>query len=367
MTTHLFPEAVGAEIRSMNYEDMQEWLNATPEEKKAKLVPISKFSTEELRRLVPMTWTEHIATVLFLAYGVPNAPFTIPPTLFLIGRFIVGNVSVTFLYFGLFVLLPLTLMPQKFVPSLYQSWLSRAVAKYFSAIMITETYLDPSEARLVVAPPHGVFPYGNLMACVAWPLAFGCCLRGLASSTALRAPIIKQVLRGIGVIDASRANARRFVEDGSSLGISTGGVAEVFEMSDTEECIVLRERKGLIKLAIRTGAPLVPSYVFGNTKILHCWCGQGLPRFCRDWLERISRKVGLALVVIYGRFGLPIPIRVPLLAVAGVPIPTKHIKCEDPTPQQVDEIQEKLLDAMEKLFDKYKGIYGWEDKRLVIK
>jgi hypothetical protein len=51
----------------------------------------------------------------------------------------------------------------------------------------------------------------------------------------------------------------------------------------------------------------------------------------------------------------------------GKPIPTHHIKCEEPTPEQIKEIQDKLIDEMQVIFDKYKGLYGWEDKKLIIK
>jgi hypothetical protein len=78
---------------------------------------------------------------------------------------------------------------------------------------------------------------------------------------ALRVPIFKQILGSIGVVDASRQTARKSLENYPyTIGISTGGVAEVFETNGDDECIILKERIGLIKLAIRTGADLVPCY-----------------------------------------------------------------------------------------------------------
>ena len=168
---------------------------------------------------------------------------------------------------------------------------------------------------------------------VAFPaLLQGQTFRGLASSAALRPPIFKQVLRSIGVIDASRDVARATLDGttstsststsststttggvGESIGISTGGVAEIFLTNTTHECILLKERIGLIKLAIRTGANIAPCYLFGNTKLLHCWFGEGLP-YVPSFLERWSRKLGFALIWIHGRFGgFPIPFRKPIL------------------------------------------------------
>lgn len=152
-----------------------------------------------------------------------------------------------------------------------------------------------------------------------------------------------------------------------AVGISPGGVAEVFETNAKDECIYIKERIGLIKLAIRTGADLVPCYLFGNTKLLSCWAGEGVPG-ARTVMEFVSRKiVGFATIVIFGRFGLPIPYRTPILAVKGTPIPTNHIKCEEPSKEQIEEVQGQLLAELEELFDKYKGLYGWQDKRLVVK
>merc|ERR1719162_2962002 len=163
-----------------------------------------------------------------------------------------------------------------------------------------------------------------------WQTVSGRGFRGLASSAALRTPIFKQVLRSIGVIDASRSVARKTLENGESIGISTGGVAEIFFTNEDNECILLKERIGLIKLAIRTGADISPCYLFGNTKLLNCWTGEGIPG-AQFILEKISRRAGFALILIYGRFFLPVPFRKPVLGVCGKAIPTHNIQCEEPT------------------------------------
>jgi len=203
---------------------------------------------------------------------------------------------------------------------------------------------------------------------LAWPSLTGHHFQGLAANSALRVPIFKQVLRGMGVIDASRSSARRALQEYPyTIGISTGGVAEVFETNAGDECILLRERIGLIKLAIRTGADLVPCYLFGNTSLLSCWAGEGVP-YGRTLLEKLSRKVlGFALVFFYGRWFLPIPRRVPVLAVQGKAIPTRHLQCEEPDMKVVREVQDQLVDAMQELFDSHKHLYGWDKKHLIIK
>lgn len=202
-----------------------------------------------------------------------------------------------------------------------------------------------------------------------WPIMTGHHFKGLASSAALRVPIFKQQMRSVGVIDASRSSARKALENYPyTIGISTGGVAEVFETNSQDESVVLKERMGVVKLAIRTGASLAPCYVFGNTKLLSCWAFDGFP-----WLggrggllEQVSRKLGFALILIFGRFGLPVPYRLPVLIVIGKPVPCDSIQTEEPDKETCATVQQQLLHEIETVFEKYKGLYGWSDKKLII-
>ena len=244
-----------------------------------------------------MNFLAHVCVVLFLAIGVPNGVFTIPLLTALIGKFVLGSIGTAFKGLGL-IMLPLVLLPQPFVRSRLQSWLALQVANYFSCRFISEELPpeDRTRPQILIAPPHGVFPYGNILAMIAYPIYSGSNFMGLASSAALRPPVFRQILCGIGVISASRESARRALEyPPHTIGISTGGVAEVFETNAEHECILLKERVGVIKLAIRTGADVVPCYLFGNTKLLGCWSGEGIPGV-KTVLEKISRKLGFALI-----------------------------------------------------------------------
>lgn len=335
---------------------------------------VSSISKADVTRVQPLTFWQQAASVVFLGLGVPNGVFTIPMVTFGIGR-LIGNVSGAFQILGV-LLVPLIVVPQPFVRSTLQSWMAVSILKYFSFRFIFEerpptqslkTTSSSPRPQILVAPPHGVFPYGNCLAMLVWPLLTGHHFVGLAANSALRVPVFKQILRSIGVVNADRVSARAALESfPHTIGISTGGVAEVFFTNHDDECVVLRTRVGLIKLAIRTGADLVPCYLFGNTEVLQCWAGEGVPG-ARWILERISRKVGFALILIFGRWGLPIPFRIPILGVMGKAIPTVHLQCEEPTVAQITEVQDKLIADMQSLFDRYKGLYGWEDKRLVIR
>jgi diacylglycerol O-acyltransferase 2, plant len=74
--------------------------------------------------------------------------------------------------------------------------------------------------------------------------------------------------------------------------------------------------------------------------------------------------VGAALIIFWGRGGLPVPYREPILGAMGKPIavPLK----ESPTDDEIDSVHQELMAAMLKLFDEHKESYGWGHKKLII-
>jgi 1-acyl-sn-glycerol-3-phosphate acyltransferase len=338
-----------------------------------------------------LSWYEEILCVLFLGFGVPNGALTIPAATFCIGYFLVGNVLLAFAVL-LIILVALAILPQSYVPSFHYHYMSILLMRYFKFQFVFEDFhavqqpflqsLKAGSAtststesvykpQVLIAPPHGVFPYGNVLAMMCWPYTVGHSFRGLAATAAVSVPPFKQQLRSIGIISASKSSALEALEKihPYAIGISTGGVAEVFETNNHDEVVLLRERIGLIKLAIRTGADIVPAYIFGQTKLLSCWTGEGIPNG-KQFLQSLSRKIGFALIAIYGRFGLPIPYRVPIVCCIGTPISTAHIpeKTRDnPSSSEILEIQEQIISQTHRIFDRYKHSYGWSDKSLIVR
>lgn len=82
-------------------------------------------------------------------------------------------------------------------------------------------------------------------------------------------------------------------------------------------------------------------------------------------MQSISRRLQFGLLPLWGRFGLPLMHRAPILGVCGRPIVVPRV--EDPSKEQIDKYHAIFVDELQKLFEKYKGLYGWENKKLVIK
>lgn len=133
---------------------------------------------------------------------------------------------------------------------------------------------------------------------------------------------------------------------------------------DEEYAII---RKGIFRLAVQHGVPIIPVYCFGSTKLLRRLL---LPSL----VEKISLLLRVSLVVFYGKGFLPIPFRQKLLYVMGKPIypgESGQPAGFDQTPngrdeidKQVDEMFAKYCQEMIRIFDRHKESYGWAHKTL---
>ncbi len=168
-----------------------------------------------------------------------------------------------------------------------------------------------------------------------------------------------------------------------------------------EEYAFIQGRKGFVKMAMKHGVPIVPVYCFGNTHAMHKartpWVLEALSRCvalrvgrggaCCHWAraecalrprsptnpasthQQITRLLRTSLILTWGRWGLPIPYRVPLLYAVGKPLRVLHRA--DPSRAEVDAAHAAFCRALQDLFDAYKhhyhdGVKDWGHKTLRI-
>ena len=68
------------------------------------------------------------------------------------------------------------------------------------------------------------------------------------------------------------------------------------------------------------------------------------------------------MLIFYGRFFLPIPVRQPLLFVVGKPLPVEQK--DAPTKEEIEEMHAKFCVRVEELYYKYRP--EWETRPLSI-
>lgn len=222
--------------------------------------------------------------------------------------------------------------------------------------------------------PHGIFPFGLAFSCLperGYTNTWGPFRPVVATATKLF-PFVRTLISWMGGVDASRNSVSRALKTHQRIGISPGGIAEMFETypkagyHPNDEAVLLRDRLGMFKLALQHRLPIVPVYCFGATKMFR---RVQLPHF----IETLSRLFKISLCLFFGKLGLPIPFRQRLLYVLGRTIFPPLADGEDVSMlenddlnQRVREMHDAFCDEIVRIFDRNKEHYGWDHKTLKI-
>ncbi|XP_037941777.1 2-acylglycerol O-acyltransferase 2-like [Teleopsis dalmanni] len=186
-------------------------------------------------------------------------------------------------------------------------------------------------------------------------------------------PIMRELLRLWGLVSVSKESLMYHLtksndpkhpdnKDGftsNAVAILVGGAQEALDSHPGRYILTLKRRKGFVKLAIRTGSPIVPSFSFGEVDIF-----DQVNNPPDSWLRRfqsLTKKLtGISPLIVLGRgffqytFGL-LPQRKHIVQVVGAPI--EVVRNNNPDPAYVDEIHQKVIDALNDLFETHKEKY----------
>ena len=123
--------------------------------------------------------------------------------------------------------------------------------------------------------------------------------------------------------------------------------------------VVLKDRAGFVKMAIRTGAALVPVWGFGENNLYENLAIDW--PWAQRWQRRIQKAVAFAPLVVSGRgvfsySGGLVPRRRPITVVFGTAIDVGDPD-PNPTAERVRELHERYKAAVQELFRNYRDIY----------
>ncbi|XP_022380215.1 diacylglycerol O-acyltransferase 2-like protein 6 [Enhydra lutris kenyoni] len=252
---------------------------------------------------------------------------------------------------------------------------------YFPIKLVKTHNLSPKHNYIIANHPHGIVSYGVFINFATEATGFARIFPAITPSVGTLEwifwiPIVRDYVMSMGVCPVSGLALKYLLTQkasGNAVVIVVGGAAEALLCQPGASTIYLKERKGFVKLALKTGAYLVPSYSFGENEVHNQEIfpeGTWIRFFQKTFQATFKKILGLNFCTFHGR-GLTqeswgfLPFNRPITTVVGEPLPIPKIKRPDET--TVDKYHALYISALRKLFDQHKVQYGLpETQELII-
>lgn len=241
-------------------------------------------------------------------------------------------------------------------------------ASYFPIKLYRSTPLSPRKKYVFGGHPHGIACHGLVGAFSADPAGFEELFPGIRNTMLVKdamftTPLLREYLFYRGQSGVSRDSCIQHLTRGGydlrgmgkAITISVGGSREYRIARPGTMGIVIKIRKGFIRLAVETGADLVPVLVFGENDLfapidIKSFSVKGLIAWA--WEKAVGHKVAFSL----GRFNLFCPFRRPLNVVVGRPIEVKQQRF-DIQDEYVEELQERYVDELKAIWANWRDTF----------
>ena len=352
-----------------------------------RLIPKSGDNTENIEGVggaailnVPMTRRIQTICVVFLCFlSLLMIVFsTLAAFLFFL--------PLTFLTLGVvyysFVYYDTVIKPRPWVGegSRYKPWyrysaMFRHFVDYFPVRVVVEDSkkFDAEKNYLMCVHPHGVQcagAFGMMSHPSTQKLLPGLSLTAQTLPVWFYVPFLREHIIAAGVGNASRESITKMLTwaKGASTILVVGGAKEALYCAPHSNKIALKDRMGFVKLAIQTGANIVPVYAYGENSLYDNF-SEDRPRFI-EFQRKIQKFFTVAPMVVAGRgvfnySGGLLPKRRPVTPVIGNPLVVE--KNENPSRELVESVHARYIEELRALFNRYRNIYDprCEDMQII--
>lgn len=246
-------------------------------------------------------------------------------------------------------------------------------ASYFPARMHRTQELLPTRKYIFGYHPHGIIAHGGFVGFGTEAMGFSNLFPGITNTlltldSNFRIPLYRDYALRLGLGSVSRESCENLLTKGGPNGegmgraitIVVGGARESLEAKPGKTKLVLRRRKGFVKLAIRTGADLVPVFAFGENDIYDQISQEDHPLIHK--IQLLFKKfMGFTVPLFHARgiFNYDVgfmPYRRPINIVVGKPIMVQ--KQENPDPAYVEEIHQKYVQELIGIWNDWKDEFA---------
>ncbi|NXW04729.1 DGAT2 acyltransferase, partial [Fregetta grallaria] len=240
---------------------------------------------------------------------------------------------------------------------------------YFPVKLVKTHDLSPSHNYIIGSHPHGILCVGAFCNFITGSTGFWEMFPGIQPFLTtlagnFRLPVFREYLMSGGVCPVTRRAIGYLLSKngtGNAVAIVIGGAAESLSCRPGVTTLILKNRKGFVRMALQHGAYLVPSFSFGENDLFRQVVFEE-GSWIRSIQQRFQKMMGFAPCVFYGR-GLTsvqslgfLPYARPITTVVGEPVAVPKI--EDPSCETVDMYHEMYVRSLLKLFNENKTKYG---------
>ncbi|XP_035522626.1 2-acylglycerol O-acyltransferase 3b [Morone saxatilis] len=234
---------------------------------------------------------------------------------------------------------------------------------FFPVKLVKTAELNPNKNYILGCHPHGIMSAGAFTCFSTESCGFTEVFPGVRSSLAIlgglfRIPLFREYIISAGLYPVSKPSLAHLLSKrgkGNAVVIVIGGAAESLASSPGLNTVVMRQRKGFVRVALEFGADLVPVYSFGENELFQqvIFSDGSLGRRLQDLFKKI---MGFAPCLFVGERLAFMPYRIPITTVVGSPISVP--KCVIPTEEEVDHYHRLYMEALSKLFHEHKVSCG---------
>lgn len=246
-------------------------------------------------------------------------------------------------------------------------------ASYFPARLHRSAPLLPTRKYIFGYHPHGIISHGAFAAFATEALGFAQLFPGITNTlltldSNFRIPFHRDYALLLGLASVSRESCENLLSRGGANGegmgraitIVVGGARESLDAQPGTLRLVLKQRKGFVKLAVRTGADLVPVLAFGENELYEQVQPETHPGIYKVQMA-MKKALGFTIPLFHARgvFNYDVgmmPYRRPLNVVVGRPV--KVVQQVVPDEGYVDWLHGEYVRELERVWEGWKDVFA---------
>ena len=271
-----------------------------------------------------------------------------------ISSFLVGLVStaifIVMIYLGMIRISPLFDILKKVVKILMPSTIDRVsenIRQSFKVRLNFEFLPESDQTYIYAWHPHGIFSMSHFFhtatSLTDWPLERT--IKTVALSALGWLPFGKDLFEYLDSIPSEYHSMKRALEDAHSISVCVGGMREMLG-----DDFIVKRRRGIFKMALETGTPIVPVISFGEQRLFSI---VQVPKFLQDFLEPYDVCICIPTLESISKWVslLQSPLKDPIISVVGSPIPVEKIS--EPREEDISKLREEYIAALKELYENH--------------